>query len=373
MDLFMEYPSNISLGTSNNTILKPEKTGCHTYRFFVKPERIGNLEWKFWYSNVVDSTWDKGEVSYANMPGSSWKIRSASVATAGFDKNCRRQIPVLFNGQRSKEIAPAESFWSDSVTIVISPDDYLAFTWCVELDENAVIPITPDSQAPCYYASGDCCEYVALEKFTIAEGAPMPNLFGAKTEVETFLAFIGDSITQGCGTENDNYEHWVPKIAKILGNKTSVWNLGLGFGRAQDAASYGSWLNKAMYYNTVSICLGVNDILPHGGRNKDEIYNDLTKIVELLKASSPTRKVIIFTIPPFDLMQDELNTWQLINNEICNVLAKKVDDIFDIRTVLSKPKPNENMTIYGAHTNGMGGTEIAEAFCKWYLNNKKLI
>lgn len=371
MDYFARYPSNISLGTSNNTIFKPDKTGCYTYRIFVKPERTGELEWKFWYNNVVDSTWDTGEFSHANMPGTSWKIRSASIAAADKHKNCSFHIPVLFNGQQSKEVAPAESFWSDAVTIDTSPEDYLVFTWCLELNENTVIPITPDSQAPCYFSNEECCDNLGLEKFTIANGAPIPNLFGARTGAEIFLAFIGDSITQGVGTENDQYEHWVPKIAKSLGDKTSVWNLGLGYGRGQDAASNGSWLSKAMHYNTVSICLGVNDILPHGGRSKEEILNDLSKIVDLLK-TDPARKVILFTIPPFDFINDELKTWNLINDEICNVFVKKVDDIFDVRRVLSNPKPNDNITLYGPHPNGIGGTAIAEAFCEWYINNEKL-
>jgi lysophospholipase L1-like esterase len=360
------YPSNISLGTSSNTMFQPDKTGCCTYRIFVKPERVGELEWRFWYSNTVDSTWDNGSFSRANMQGCNWSIKSAFVAMADENKMCSELMPVLFDGKSNKEVAPAETFWSDSVTIKVSQKDYIVFTWCIEFTENSIIPITPDTQAPTYTAEGDYSRDLGLEHFIDANGIPVPNLFGAKVNVGTYLAFIGDSITQGCGTENNKYEHWVPKIAKKLGSQTSVWNLGLGYGRAQDAATKGAWLKKAMHYDIVSVCFGVNDILPHGGRSQEEIVSDLTGIVDTLKSSNPSRKVILFTVPPFDLCGGERKTWEYVNDKIKNVLSKKVDGVFDMGAVLSKPEPNENETIFGSHPNGFGGTAVAEAFCNWY-------
>ena len=74
------------------------------------------------------------------------------------------------------------------------------------------------------------------------------------------VAFIGDSISQGCGTELDKYEMWVGRIGAMLKDEYAVWNLGLGYSRGSDLANNGSLLYKARQTDIAVLTYGVNDL-----------------------------------------------------------------------------------------------------------------
>ena len=350
MDEFKTYVSNTLAGTSNNYILKWDKEKTVTGRMYFKVCEHGEFDYKFFFSNSVDSTFSDGSVSAANAMGEKWTILSAFAGDGGerigvFSEDIL--TPVLFNKSIEKEILPGEMFWSDEIRISIPEGHYLVFQWTI-VGNN--IPFTPDKIIPSYVKEN--------EDFKECVNFPQPHLVACNRKVKKRTAFIGDSITQGLGTRNDYYEFWVAEIGKKLGNEFSVWNLGLGFGRAQDAASNGTWLSKAKKMDLVSVCFGVNDIIQ--GRNKEQICDDLLHTVLELKNNGC--EVGIFTIPPFDWEGENEKTWRFVNQYIVNEVSKYTDYLFDTVKVLGELSPNDNKAKYGGHPDGNGGMALAKSF-----------
>jgi hypothetical protein len=135
---------------------------------------------------------------------------------------------------------------------------------------------------------------------------PKPNLFAAEKSDVGQVGFIGDSITQGIGTQSDGYEFLVAKIWKNLGNHYATWNIGLDFAVAKDAASDGAWFYRAKKCDKIAICLGVNDLL-HGATGM-EIFLNLNKAVVLIKNSNSDCQIVAFTVPPLD-STEHLEMW----------------------------------------------------------------
>lgn len=181
-------------------------------------------------------------------------------------------------------------------------------------------------------------------------------MIGCNREVNKKIAFFGDSITQGIGTANNSYMHWNSLLAKKLGDKFSYWNLGIGYGRANDAASKGAWFYKANTCDIIFVCFGVNDILM--GQSQEQIKNDLRVIVESFKANG--KKVILQTIPPFDYEGQNIQKWHRINSYIKNELKYIADFIYDNNPILSKDNQYPHMAKYGGHPNESGCIAWAE-------------
>ena len=139
-------------------------------------------------------------------------------------------------------------------------------------------------------------------------------MIGVDRKAQKRIAFLGDSITQGIGTSVNSYAHWNAVFAEKLGSDYSYWNLGLGYGRADDAASDGIWLFKAKQNDIVFVCFGVNDILQ--GYNADEIKKNLQLIVDKLHEAGIV--VIVQTVPPFDYSPEHQIIWDNVNNFIVN-------------------------------------------------------
>lgn len=341
------YVSNTLAGTSNNYILEWDAPETIESRSCFQLCEYGHFTWRFWFSNAVDSTFDDGSVAWADKPGGEWKILSAAVGVSDTkDGKPDAWYPVTFGGKSEKTVTPNERFWSDPRDFAVEPGRYLVFRWTVE---GNGIPCTPDSQIP---------SYIEQDGGLIFEPyCPKPNLIACNRKVKRRVAFLGDSITQGCETVNDKYEFWSAKIGKALGTDYSVWNLGLGFGRAYDAARDGAWLYRARKMDSVVVCFGVNDILR--GRTARQVCTDLATIVDLLHQSGC--RVVLFTTPPFDLFTPEQQAvWREVNRFVR--AADFPDAVFDIASVLGHSAPNEAVPQYGGHPNGEGGTAVAEAF-----------
>lgn len=350
MDVFESYVSNCLAGTSNNYILKWRDERTVTGRICFKVCEHGTFRYKFLFSNTVDSTFDDGSVSQANLVGDRWHILSAFAGDGGESpEGCAENnlCPVLFENRVQKEVLPGERFWSDTMELTIPEGHYLVFQWTISGNN---IPFTPDKIIPSYVKTGDL--------WTEDVDFPQPHLVACDRSVKKKIAFLGDSITQGLGTRNNRYEFWVAEIGKRLGKEYSVWNLGLGYGRAQDAASNGAWLEKAKKMDLVSVCFGVNDILQ--GRTKEQLCQDLMTIVS--KLSSCGCEVGIFTIPPFDWQGETEKTWKAVNRYIIDEVSKHTKYLFDTVPILGQPFPNENMAKYGGHPDGNGGKALAEEF-----------
>lgn len=368
---FNNYYSNTILGSGNNNLLILSDKTSHCGIMLVQPRLYGKQRYTFAYSNTVDSTYDSGDIAYANLHGESWTIESLSAADAGEPNdyavdyegtqllsnaplenlfNLSSYKNILFNGQNKKRIAPGEIVFSDSTELEILPGHLLALKITFS---GHKIPYTSDKIVPCFTFNKG--EYKCSREF------PQPVFFGIEEkDSKTRLAFLGDSITQGLGTACGQYEFWTAKIAENLPtDKFAVWNLGLGFGRAEDAAKCGCWLKRAEQNDIVFVCFGVNDILQYGDAQR--ICAALSIIISELKESGV--KTGIFTIPPFDFSGKEAEMYDSCNKYIRDILAKETNFFFDIAEVLSAPD-NRYSAPYGGHPDKTGCALVADAFLK---------
>lgn len=354
-EYFKQYRSNTTAGTCNNYILKFDEEKTVSGMIYYKVRKHGKANYRFLFSNTVDSTFADGSISYANLKGDEYTVIEAYAGDGGTSVNPNEDIELVnisFDGQKSKNVKSGEVFWSDEAELDIPEGHYLVFKWMVK---GTSMAYTPDKIIPSF-VKNDEGVYIENTEF------PQPNLVGCDIQFEKNIAFLGDSITMGLQTTNDKYAFWVAKIAEGLGNDYSVWNIGLGYGRAQDAATKQVWLERAKQYDTVSVCFGVNDILQ--GRNEEQIINDLNTIVSELKGNGI--KVSVFTVPAFDWQGEHCQIWDTVNDYIRNELSKQVDYWFDMAEATSKSSEEKYTAKYGGHPNDLGGTKIAEAFLEKY-------
>lgn len=366
-DFWRGYVSNTAAGTGNNYFLRFGDLGVHTFRCRIRPLYFGDLLWRFWFRNAVDSTFDDGSVSTAGTSGGHWKIVSACVRPLPPDgENTDDFFPVTFDGKADREVLPGESFWSDPRALSVRNGQQLEFSWAIEAESGEEkIPMSPDSQILCMKAKGNHSFDRDGEPFRENPDAPKPNLFAVKME-KCRMCFLGDSITQGLHTGVDEYEFWAAKIAEGIKAEYSCWNLGLGFARASDAAGGGPWLEKAEQCETVALCLGVNDLL-HGNGTADTVLRDLRKIVGILLRHNENCRIFLFTLPPLDEPLLHRADWDIINGAIRSGAVAGTEGVFDIAKVLGCPPPQEYRSRFGGlHPNGEGGTAVSQAFFPFF-------
>ena len=204
------------------------------------------------------------------------------------------------------------------------------------------------------------CLYRLVDgKWVESNRTPLSNMIGVKREVKHKIGFLGDSITEGIGTDKNSYEWWNAKIAELSGEENSYYNLGIGFGRADDIATDGIWLERAKHLDIVTLCAGVNDICQ--GFKADKIKDNLTKIVKILKKNDV--RVILFTVPPFDYDEEKTRVWNEVNSYIVNELSEQAE-IFDTVSIWGEDAPNQSRARYGGHPNKEGSLSLANEFVK---------
>jgi lysophospholipase L1-like esterase len=263
---------------------------------------------------------------------------------------------VYFNGQKSKQVMPGEFFYCDPIELEYEENEYL----CLEITfSGKMIPHHEQSLLPVFVKDGDV--------WKSSKQMPFAGMIGCDRKVKGKVAYLGDSITQGIGTKPNSYLHWNALLSQKLGSEYSYWNLGLGFGKASDAASDGAWLYKAKQNDVIFVCFGVNDILQ--GKSEEDIKSDLTCIVETLKKSG--KKVILQTIPPFGYVGANVEKWNRVNAYILTELKNKVDYVFDTRKYLSVKEIPERAK-YNDHPNEEGCQVWADALFN-EITNKGII
>ena len=350
-ELFSTYRSNTVAGTCNNSTLHFDRETTITGKLYYKIRRAGTYNYRFFFSNIADSTFADGSSSWANLAGAPFEILSAYAGDGGaeIDPNGAEQlVPLTFDGSTGRKVGGGETFWSDAAELTIPEGHYLVFTWTVR---GTHLPYTPDKIIPSFVKN-------ANGNFVESKEFPQPQLVGCDAPFERTLAFWGDSITQGLGTTPHRYASWAAKIGHAQPDSIAVWNIGLGFARAKDAASGGIWAEKAAVNDTVVLCFGVNDIL-HEAADADSVCEDLEAIIDRLNANGV--RVILFTVPAFDWTGEKKALWDEINRRIRTDLAKKVFGVFDMAAATSRTDI-PGLSRYGAHPNDEGGTAIAEAF-----------
>ena len=340
-EFYATYTSDCTAGCGNQLLTRLEHPVTRTGRCWFRLSR-GGENYSLLFSNVIDSTFADGSVSRAGDMGGDWRIdrmRLGLCRTVGEEPKVWKH--VTFQGKQTKQVSGTEVFATDPIRLQAKADAYLCYEItltgsCYPCHEEVTLTVVPDKQIP------------------------IPLMIGCDRQVETKIGFLGDSITQGCGTEDDSYTHWVAQIAQALPESSSAWDLGIGYARANDAAINESWLNRAKQCDVIHICFGVNDVLR--GRKAEEILQDLETIVTKLKDANC--RVVLLSLPPFDLAGDALVQWRQVNAAIRESLWKKGDALFDIARVLGQAPPNEHLCIYGGHPNADGCKAVAEAYLR---------
>ena len=368
--MFNKYVSNVSCGTGNNHILKLDGDRKITVRAFFKVERSGEFNYRFFFQNTVNSTFAQGEEAYVDLSGGSYKILSARIGIGsefGDYKAPDKYTPVTFDGLGERSVSPDECYWSDEVKINVPDGRYLVWEW--ELFGN-MIPGTPDSQIPTFVDLGD-----GLKKHDYIV-CPMPNLIGCDKNVKKRVTFIGDSITQGCGTTFDKYDMWVGRIEKMLKDEYSVWNLGLGYSRGSDLANMGSLMYKAKQTDVAVLTYGVNDLC--SGKYKAGKRSTAGEIISYIEAiinelQSEGIEVILSTIPPFRYDESVYREWRCLNMAIPRLAEIYGCRIYDFEASLdaSDKVLGNDYSKYGDHPNGEGGFAAAEKFKETFFDGKE--
>ncbi len=358
---FEIYQSNSITPSSCNYALKSAdgKPERRTFRGSYKIQQFGELEYKFFFSNNVDSTFSGGSHSYRDMPTESYKIISASVGTskspAGLGKIADFK-PLTFDGKAERDVAAQEMFWSDAITVNVPDGYYLVFEWTVEY---TVIAATNSENASCLLYDD------STGRIASAQSAPMPAMIGAKRGNALRVAFIGDSITMGIGAGAGTHKFWAAQITEMAGTDISFWNLGLGYARADDAANSPAWLEKAKNNDVVVICFGVNDINsgPYkysGQRTAQQITDDINTIATTCKQAGCD--VIIFSTPPYTYSSTaKVQVWKELTVKLKELAEAQGYGFFDFAAVLGKPD-DPSTPAYGGHPNVQGCEAVAKAF-----------
>lgn len=362
MEFFEDFTSNTCASGANQHIFLSKPGQVHTGRVFYKITEPGAWRYRFLFSNVIDSTYADGSVSCKNRICEEWTILEARVASCGrevldcdftegeaADRVNREKLPfqrVLFNGEPCKKVAPGEFFTSDSVALAFSEGDYL----CLELTFcGSVLPYHEESLLPVFRKTASGWVY--------DRRMPLPGMVGCDRPVEARIGYIGDSITQGIGTPRNSYLHWNAILSEKLGSRYAFWNLGIGYGRADDMASLGAWAFKAKHNDILIMCYGVNDILR--GYSAERIIENLERIVDFFHREG--KKIIVQTVPPFDYDREKTRVWQRVNTYIRQELSQKADHLFDVAPLLAKSPDEPQRAKFGGHPNEDGCRLWAEA------------
>ncbi len=360
---FETYVSNTYLATGNNFMLRHSDNTA--YRAYIPLEEYGELEYAFYFSNTVDSTYDNGARAYVGQQGGAYTISSACVYDGGTgpDDTAGEKIPVTFAGGAGREVAPGDTFWSDPVTIDIPEGHYLVWEWTLTGDD---IPCIKMSNLTSSGMNDDPDD--PEEEFAYTDEVPLPVYIGAKRDVKGRVTAIGDSITQGCMTDYMTFEFWAARIAKELGSDYAFYNAGLGWSRASDCAQSNNWLGRALNCDYAIVAFGTNDIGSGAygaetGDNADDINTNLRSVLEQFEGVGA--QTILFNSPPQDYT-GALEDTRVTLNELEKATAESTGaEYFDFAGCLST-EDDPSAAVYGGHPNAEGGAVVCEKFMEQF-------
>lgn len=335
------YVSNTTAANANQYFFCPDDPEeVHTGLVFYKISKPGRYKYVFLYSSVLESTFGDGSKSKCNDV-CDFRIHSLKVCF------CKAPVPkdisftdVSFSCKASVDLSNGITVLSDEIELTAGEGDYICL-------------LTQFSGRKIAYHEETINSVYCFEDnaFALCPKCPVPLFTGIKREVDKRIGFIGDSITQGCGTGRDAYAYYSSYVAGFLGHdRYAFWNLGIGYARGYDAAQNGLWLELAKNNDIVCMCFGVNDILQ--GYSSEEIKESLSSIMRFLKERGLT--VILQTIPPFDYSEEYKAIWLEVNEYIRCSLSGLADTVFDTTEFLGKNGKDDPASAYGPHPNGEG-------------------
>jgi len=373
MKYFETYTSNSVAGSGNQFFFNMNEGEVRTGRVFYKITASGEYNYSLLFTNIMDSTFSDGSLSHKNLICDEWQIHGARIGKCKFipDKPLEKMTvsdsdegadifvsdmtDVTFNSLKKKTVMPGEFFTTDPLKMIFEKGEYL----CLEITfSGSMIPYHEETLLPVFVKGENGWSY--------SKQMPFAGMIGCDRETaKCRIGFIGDSITQGIGTEANSYKHWNARLSEKIGDEYAFWNLGIGYARAEDAATDSAWLFKAKHNDIVFVCFGVNDILQ--GVTEEKIKSSLNQITESLKKAGC--RVILQSVPPFDYSGEKIYIWNNINRYIKEVLSKKVDAVFDNVPYLGRQGDEAHMAAYGGHPNAEGCAVWADAL---YESIKKI-
>ena len=351
MRFFDKYTSKSIGAGANQHYFEMKRGEVCTSRAYFKIAHGGEYEYSLLFSGILDGNFRR--ISYANEPCGGWVIHSGRIgrckvipATDRLDLLVMDEdivtewlCEMTFDGGKAEKSVEAELFCTDPMRLSFESGEFIA----VELTFSGErIPCHPESLLPIYKKVGDGWEYSVK--------MPVPTMIGCDRQVSERVAFLGDSITQGCGSGFNAYRHWNAILAEMIGGDRAFWNIGIGYGTATAAASDGVWLGKAKENDTVFLCFGVNDI--NSGHTADEVIGDISRIIDLLCEAGC--RIILQTVPPFNYPEGKKEVWLAVNKAIKSELTEKVAAVFDCVPLLSESEERPEVTKYGGHPDGVG-------------------
>ncbi len=344
VDFFQKMSSNTLAGSANQTFFYTEESEKeYVGRVFYKVFCGGTYRYAFLFSGATDSSFPIENKTPADTPILDWEITFARVGICNccdisIMPNLFNLKPLYFKGKRNKKVDTSAFFCTDEIQLSAQKGEYI----CLEIGyKGERIPHHFENSIPAFEMKGDA--------WVPSNRAVFASMVGCDRKVEQRIAFLGDSITQGLGVENNSYKHWNALISDMLGEKYAFWNLGIGFGMANDCAIGKQWLNKAKKNDIVVVCFGVNDL--SRVKNGEQTKKDLLYIVQSLKSAGC--KVLLQTIPACNPHPSNLRTWEDVNEYILTRLKDETDIVFDTSSFLQK----EGMIAtakYGVHPSEEG-------------------
>ncbi len=176
------------------------------------------------------------------------------------------------------------------------------------------------------------------------------------------VACVGDSITEGVGTQNPKTDSYPAKLQEILGTGWNVQNFGVG-GRTMLRKADPFDHHPALSSNPaiVIIALGTNDSkTPIWSGHKHEFVGDYVAMIKELQAL-PSHPKIYACLPPPAFPGNWGITEDVIRNDVIPTIKQAAQmtgiELIDLHTPLLENKSWFPDTV---HPNGDGAKRIAE-------------
>ncbi len=344
-DYFYNFASLSSAASGNQTFFTGAEGHMESVVFYRFSTEV-NCPVSLLFSDNIDSTFEDGSHSRAGDTLGGWKLLFAAISvTEKPDPHVTvKERPLSFEGKGWKAVQKGEWFASDPLEVQGKKGDYLRLHL---IFEGGKIPCLKETLLDSYR--------MVDGKWVFSADTPLASMIGGARKVKAKIAFLGDSITEGIGTQPGSYEGFVPQIASMLGEEYAVWNLGIGYARAADAARNGSFLLKATSCDGVVLCLGTNDLLQTG--DPKQLIENLRSVVSLLDSAG--KRLLVQALPPFDYEGEAIEKWKSVNRFIREELGRKFP-VFDPVPFLSPDKEHPYIAVYGGHPNAEGCRKWAD-------------
>ncbi len=336
MDFFPEKLFSLTVSGCGNNNHCPVAAGEETeFLSWYRPRRTGPLDIAVKYWNRIYST----GCGTREEEGPRFTVTEAAIGRgAKPSPRPESEARLTFGGEPFANVAAG--FESDFSRLTLREGDWLSVRLRVRAENDCALPST-DESASSGFRNG-------LRTLNVLR----PGFIGCRADFRKTLLFFGDSITQGTRTRTDKYEAWSHRVGLAAPEDISVVNNGCGWARAYDAEAG----------DVVTVCFGVNDI-KSGKRTGGQVVASLRCTLELLRQNRPDMKIILFTIPPFNLDPWEEEQRKAVNRAILG--GELCPDVFDFASALEGEKgrvrPEFMASADDAHPNGAAGEAAARA------------